>query len=121
MQNPARLVTSIVTVGALTACTTPTATPGSPYTRTPDPAVEIVASGLRIPWGVAFLPDGRALVTERGNIVRDQRPTTEAIPRIVSVAADGKVTEIQKLPEVSTLTGEGGLLGIAVSPHYAKD
>jgi len=88
-------------------------------------AVQIVASGLRIPWGVAFLPDGTALVTERGNIAPDQRSVTTAtpaaIPRILSVSPAGRVAQVQPMPEVSTLFGEGGLLGIAVSPHYASD
>jgi glucose/arabinose dehydrogenase len=84
----------------------------------PDGAVSVIARGLRIPWGVAFLPDGTALVTERGN-------KTEAAPggdaRIVSVAPGGRVTEIQRVDGVANYIGEGGLLGIVVSPHYATD
>jgi glucose/arabinose dehydrogenase len=85
--------------------------------------VHVVARGLRIPWGVAFLPDGTALVTERGNDVYPQRNSAadHGVPRILSVTPEGRVTEVQRLPEVSTKPGEGGLLGIAVSPHYAAD
>ncbi|HEX6683001.1 MAG TPA: PQQ-dependent sugar dehydrogenase, partial [Candidatus Limnocylindrales bacterium] len=74
--------------------------------------------GLRIPWGIAFLPDGTALVTERGNKTPED-PGGKA--RIVSVAPDGKVTEVQRIPDVANRFGEGGLLGIAVSPDYASD
>jgi glucose/arabinose dehydrogenase len=67
-----------------------------------------IATGLRAPWGLAFLPDGTALVTERDTA------------RLLSVDRDGRVSEVQKLQEVRP-GGEGGLLGVAVSPQYASD
>jgi glucose/arabinose dehydrogenase len=67
----------------------------------------VLVTGLQIPWGLAFLPDGRALVGER------------ASGRLLAITANGKVEEIQRLPSRSI--GEGGLLGIAVSPNYATD
>jgi len=92
------------------------------------PALEVsartIATGLRIPWGMAFLPDGSALVTERGNDVKNpqgQEGQTNGTPRIMKVTPDGRVTEVQKLSEVDKRGGEGGLLGIAVSPTYATD
>jgi glucose/arabinose dehydrogenase len=90
---------------------------GAPGLDLPGSAVRTIATGLRIPWGLAFLPDGTALVTERGNAGVDER----GVPRIVSVTPAGTVTEVQRLSEVDLREGEGGLLGIAVSPTYATD
>jgi glucose/arabinose dehydrogenase len=87
--------------------TRPTVSSGEPVV-VPTAAVSSVASNLAIPWGVAFLPDGTALVTERNTA------------RILSVKADGSVTEVQQLADVDP-GGEGGLLGIAVAPSYAED
>jgi glucose/arabinose dehydrogenase len=77
----------------------------------PGPAgqVSVLVSGLEAPWGIAFLPGGDALVTERDSA------------RILRVpAGGGGPTEVQRLSEVDG-DGEGGLLGIAVSPTYQRD
>jgi glucose/arabinose dehydrogenase/mono/diheme cytochrome c family protein len=64
--------------------------------------------GLRTPWGIDWLPDGRMLVTNL--------PGT-----MVVVAKDGKVgPEVQGLP-ASRQLGQGGLMEVAVHPDYAKN
>jgi glucose/arabinose dehydrogenase len=77
---------------------------GSPSTRV---GVSTLATGLRVPWSFAFLPDGDALVTERDS------------GRILRVSPEGEVREVQTLPEGGV--GEGGLLGVALSPRYEED
>ena len=67
----------------------------------------VIATGLEVPWGLAFLPDGRALVTERDT------------GRILSVDSSGNTEEVDRLPEEGR--GEGGLLGLAPSPDYEND
>ncbi|WP_242884340.1 PQQ-dependent sugar dehydrogenase [Actinomadura litoris] len=70
---------------------------------------QTAATNLTVPWGLAFLPDGSALVSER---------TTARILKVTSGSTTP--TEVAKLSGVAS-TGEGGLLGLAVSPDYAKD
>ncbi|MET0931635.1 MAG: PQQ-dependent sugar dehydrogenase [Aeromicrobium sp.] len=64
-----------------------------------------IATGLNVPWGIAFLANGDALVTQRdeGSIVR--------------IATDGTVTTVGEVADSSgSPGGEGGLLGIAIPP-----
>lgn len=71
--------------------------------------VRTVATDLKSPWGLAPLPNGDLLVSSRDEAT---------ITRI-----DGKTGETTELGEVSGVSpsGEGGLLGIALSPDYASD
>jgi len=72
----------------------------------PTPEVSgTVANGLTTPWGLAFLPDRSALVSERDTA------------RIKRVTPDGKVSTIGTVPGV-VAGGEGGLLGIAVAADF---
>ena len=68
-----------------------------------------VAEGLSVPWGIAFLPDGSALVTERDTA------RVLAIP-----AGGGRPREVGRM-EATQPQGEAGLLGIAVSPDFEDD
>lgn len=74
-------------------------------TKTGTIKVQTLAEGLDHPWGMAFLPDGRLLVTERaGNL------------RIMS--ADGTLSEpLSGVPEV-VAKGQGGLLDVALDPDF---
>ncbi|HEX8626679.1 MAG TPA: PQQ-dependent sugar dehydrogenase [Catenuloplanes sp.] len=69
---------------------------------------QVVASGLETPWGLAFLPDGSALVAER-NRARVTQIRPGAAPRQVATIAGVRAG------------GEAGLLGLAVSPNYRQD
>lgn len=57
-----------------------------------------VVSGLEYPWAIAFLPDGRMLVTER--------------PSRLNIIENGEVTEISGVPEVQA-QNQGGKIGRA--------
>lgn len=80
-----------------------------PLSRPSRPRVAAsVATDLEAPWGLAFLPGGSALVSERD---------TE---RVLLVGADGEVRTVGRVQGVDG-TAEGGLLGLAVSPDFAED
>lgn len=70
--------------------------------------VEVVATGLVAPWDLAFLPDGTALVTERDSA------------RLLAVDDQGTTREVTTITDAAP-GGEGGLLGVAVSPEFATD
>lgn len=59
------------------------------------------------PWAIAFLPDGRLLITEKPG-------------RLLIVSQDGTGTHVDGVPKVY-YRGQDGLLDIAVSPHFAGD
>jgi glucose/arabinose dehydrogenase len=95
---------------ARTATTAPPATGGAAR-RGRAGTDKTIATGLDVPWGIAFLPDRSALVSERntGRILR--------IP-----LGGGAKRVVMGVPGVDTTgTAEGGLLGLAVAPTYARD
>ena len=68
-----------------------------------------VTEGLEYPWGLAFLPDGRMLVTERPG-------------RLRLVDADGRLhpQPVSGVPAVAVV-GQGGLLDVALHPDFARN
>lgn len=80
----------------------------APDRRPARPRVETVARNLEVPWEIAFLPDGRALVTERPGRVR-------------LLGADGRLRERPVATIDVTAVGEGGLLGLALDPDFADN
>lgn len=70
--------------------------------------VDTVASGLQNPWGLAFLPDGRMLVTERAGRMR-------------IVATNGTLGQpLAGVPQVAA-RNQGGLLDVVVDPNFASN
>lgn len=122
-RNASRIAAAASLLAVLTACADDPAARGSAppvmaatpgRTSVPDgvpdlTAGEEVATGVEAPWGLAFLPDGDALVAERDS------------GRVLQVPADGgRPREVYRVPGVAA-GGEGGLLGLAVSPGYTRD
>ena len=70
--------------------------------------IEVVTPGLETPWGLAFLPDGRLLVTER--------------PGRLRIIEKGKLLPepVQGTPKVWERQ-DAGMLDVAVHPQYAKN
>jgi len=76
----------------------------------PEPSVPfnmVQVTTLDLPWRIAFLPDGRMLITEK-------------VGPIWVVTQKGEKTPITNVPAVLS-RGQGGMLGIYLSPFYAKD
>jgi glucose/arabinose dehydrogenase len=104
--------------GGDAAAPSPTPTQSAPTTSAPTTptsdgpvrprAAETVATGFDVPWDLAFLPDGSALVTERDTA------------QIKRVRPNGRTTVVGTVPGVVP-DGEGGLLGITLSPDFAED
>lgn len=71
----------------------------------PGVTVSVWASGLNVPWSLVFLPDGRALVSERGG-------------RIVLFGKDGTQQGSSYAVVPVAQNGEGGLMGLALDPRF---
>ena len=97
------------TTGSATASGTPDGSAG-PTTPATSATLQVstIATGLQTPWGLGFLPDGTAVVTGRD----------DASIRLID--GSGTVTEAGTVDGVQH-GGEGGLLGVAVSPTFATD
>lgn len=69
--------------------------------------VDTVVKGLKVPWGMAFLPDGRMLITERSGTLH--------------IFSDGKLSPpVGGVPEVMAI-GQGGLLDVCLHPDYDRN
>ena len=76
------------------------AEPSLPFTMT-------TVTTFKLPWRIAFLPDGRMLVTEKPGPVW-------------LVSQQGEKIQVSNTPPVY-FQGQNGMLGVFASPHYAKD
>jgi glucose/arabinose dehydrogenase len=74
-----------------------------------DVTVETVARGLTNPWGLAFLPDGRMLVTERPGRLRVVSANGELSQPLAGIGVD------------IAARGQGGLLDVALDPNFAQN
>lgn len=77
------------------------------HSKTPLTVTEVVTT-LRYPWAIAFLPDGRLLVTEKPGTLRIVTPAGKVSPPVAGT------------PPVN-FDGQSGLLGLALSPGFATD
>ncbi len=128
MTPPARTRLVLATAGAflLVACSDGEAAPRGGETFAPTSAVptsaapaeakepdlgkaQVIATGLEVPWGLAFRPDGSALVSERDS------------GDILQIPADGGTPKKVHQVDGVDAGGEGGLLGIAVDPNYDEN
>lgn len=69
--------------------------------------VEVIADGLEHVWGLSELPSGQLLITER--------------PGRISTVSDGEVTQVTADLDDVQAQGEGGLMGLEISPGFADD
>jgi glucose/arabinose dehydrogenase len=91
---------AILALALTTACAQ-----GEPQVTKNAVAVEELATGLDHPWGMAFLPDGRLLVTEREG-------------RLRVLGLDNKLSPpLEGVPQVAA-RGQGGLLDVALDPDF---
>lgn len=70
--------------------------------------VKTLVSGLKEPWGMDFLPDGRILLTEKEGILKEISPASYAVQAVRGV------------PETAA-TGQGGLMDVLVHPDFASN
>ncbi len=81
--------------------------PASPAATPREPTVASRIDGLHLPWSTVYLPDGTAIISERDT----------ALLRTIK---GGQLGTLGKVPGVVP-GGEGGLLGLALSPNFAAD
>lgn len=102
------LLTSSLAAAILGSISVGRAAEGGDFaTKTVAIRADIVAQGLENPWGLDFLPDGTAIVTER--------------PGRLRILANGALSDpVDGVPQVAA-RGQGGLLDVAVHPRFAEN
>lgn len=106
-----RLTTLAITAALMSAAACSPAPESRPQAPDADPAqyqIETIVGGLDHPWGLAFLPDGDLLVSERNGGIRRIHNGVASAP-----LAGG--------PDDVFYGGQGGLLGLALSPDFETD
>ncbi|HBH59269.1 MAG TPA: glucose sorbosone dehydrogenase [Arthrobacter bacterium] len=92
---------------APTGSVTGTGTGTGPERAAPPHVVKRLDLQLHIPWAAVFLPDGTAIISERDTA-------------LLKAVRDGQATTLGQVPGVAP-DGEGGLLGLALSPGFPAD
>ncbi len=104
---PFVLVTALTTACGGAAASAPTVPSAAGQG---DLAVQVIAEGFENAWDIGFLPDGRALVTERG----------ARLSLLSSTGPGAQVTQVQADLGDVQVRGEGGFMGLAVHPDFAQ-
>ena len=105
-QRAALVLVALLFAGCGTSSGATAASADTPARAAGNADVRVLATGLSIPWDIAFLPDGRAVVTERAGRVR--------------LIKRGSLRQTPVARVKTSAIGEGGLLGIAVDPAFAR-
>lgn len=100
MKYPALLLASM----SVLACQ-PAASDAAPVDGGGKPFTETVVADFDSPWAMTFLPDGRALITEKDG-------------RLKLWQSDGPVMDVPGVPPVDS-AGQGGLMDVVLAPDYA--
>ena len=100
------LVAALMSTAAMTAAHAQTNL-GAQAAEAALPFTMTQVATFNLPWRIAFLPDGRMLITEK-------------VGALQLVTQDGKKTPVDNAPKVEW-KGQGGMLGVFLSPTYAQD
>ncbi len=108
MHRPDILIRLLSCTAAFLLLTAAARSPGVIKTQKHDLRIIEIVAGLEHPWSLAFLPDGRMLVTERPGrlrLIEDGRLAAEPVAGLPPIEAHG----------------QGGLLDVALHPHFADN
>jgi aldose sugar dehydrogenase len=111
MENPKHLAITLGTLALLITFTAAAATPAETVQsqKGTEVKIETLVNGLNHPWGMAFLPDGRLLITERNT------------GHLYIMDTDYSLSKpLTGVPEVRA-RGQGGLLDVALDPNFQEN